>query len=687
MLTRLDPGAVKLEQSRAALLEQLRVQSLEGFGAEEAPAAICAAGAIVSYLRQTQLRVLGHIHHLEIYSTSDFLVLDAVTQRSLELTRNLVDGGTSGTLLEILDHTKTPMGGRLLRQWILQPLQDLAEIVARQDSIASFLDHGALRDQLAEALREVRDLERIMTRIHLRTANARDLLALARSLRQIPAIKSALLRYGKGKLLDLSRGMATLTELADWIEAAIVAEPPVSIREGGMIRDGYNPELDGLREITRGGKDWIGKLRQSEIERTGINSLKIGYTRVFGYYIEVSKSNLDRVPPEWERRQTLTNGERYVTPELKEKEALILGAEEKINEIEGELFEYLRGAAEGQTAAVHQLAREIAETDALLSLAQAALIGGYIRPEVDGSDLIEIRGGRHPVVEAMLRDRPFVANDVLLDTREKQIWIITGPNMAGKSTFIRQVALLTLLAHMGSFVPAKSARVGLVDRIFTRVGATDYLTRGQSTFLVAELQLTTASPSRGRSSNIFMRNSAVAPKRSSRRTIMSLPIYRRSLNAHAIITSRCARTARRSPSCIKSSREVRITHMVSTPRGSRGFRTRSSRGREKSFSISNADANWAAKTFPRLRIPNLKRSLSSSNPIRARDSLTCSPQWSTPSLRRSPEWISAGSRRCKRCKRSMSSSAPHGADRDLAYLIKKNIHDCKYNSSCFVISL
>ncbi len=484
MRTRIDAGLIKLDPARSALMEQLKVHSLEGFGAEDFPAAVCAAGALVAYLRQTQRRALGHIHHLEIYSPADFLALDAVTQRSLELTRNLIDGKTTGTLLEILDHTQTPMGGRLLRQWILQPQNDLEEIIRRQDSIEALIALAPFRQQLMAGLKGVRDLERILSRVHCRTANARDLLSLARSLREVPSIKSALVRHGRGKLAQLGSGMATLAELADLLEGALTEEPPVGLREGGMIRDGYNARLDELREVARGGKDWISHLKKKEIERTGIGSLKIGFNHIFGYYIEVSHANAAKVPSDWERRQTLTNGERYVTPELKEKEALILGAEEKINELEYELFESLRHAVESETGVIQTLAGELAASDALLSLAEAAIQGGYIRPELDGSDLIEIRAGRHPVVEARLTDRAFVPNDVALDNRERQIWVITGPNMAGKSTFIRQVALITLMAHMGSFVPAVSARIGLVDRIFTRVGATDYLTKGQSTFLV-----------------------------------------------------------------------------------------------------------------------------------------------------------------------------------------------------------
>lgn len=491
-LTRVDAGMSRLESARGALLEQFRVQSLQGFGAEELPAAICAAGALVIYLKHTQMRPLGHIARLEIYTGADYLTLDAVTQRSLELTRNLIDGRTTGTLLETLDHTKTPMGGRLLRQWIQRPLQDPEAIGARQEAVASLLDSAGFRDQVTQGLSQVRDLERLIARVHMGAANARDLITLARSLREVPSIKTALMRHGRGRLAALGRELATLGDLADLIESTLTPDPPVGVREGGMIRDGCDARLDELREIARGGKTWINRLRQTEIERSGIASLKIGYNRVFGYYIEVTKGALERAangpPADWERRQTLSTGERYVTPELKEKEALILGAEEKINDLEFDLFEQLRRMVSERSDEAQGLAARLAEADALASLARAALIGGYTRPEIDGSDALEIKAGRHPVVEAMAQSmgeaRPFVPNDVALDTRADQIWLITGPNMAGKSTFIRQVALITLMAHMGSFVPARSARIGLVDRIFTRVGATDYLTRGQSTFLV-----------------------------------------------------------------------------------------------------------------------------------------------------------------------------------------------------------
>lgn len=482
--TRIDKGMVRYESARQELLDQCGVATLQGFGAEDSPAAVCAAGALVTYLRETQKRCLGHIRELKIYSVRETMVLDATTQRSLELVRNMIDGGKAATLLEVLDHTRTPMGGRLLRQWLLQPLQDLERIQARLDAIEGLLGSAATRDQLREGMRGVRDLERILARVHCGTANARDLNALAASLREVPSIKSALMRLGAGALKTIGEEIQVLAPLADLLDSAIVPDPPVSVREGGMLRDGYSKELDELRAVSRDGKGWIAQMRAQEVQRTGISSLKIGYNKVFGYYIEISSANLPKVPPEYIRRQTLTGAERFVTPELKEKEELILGAQDKIHELEYQIFEQLRARVQEETAAIQRLAGQLAQADALASLAEAALRGGYVRPQVDGSDVLEIKAGRHPVLETLMADRPFVSNDVRLDNSEEQIWLITGPNMAGKSTFIRQVALITLMAQMGSFVPAKSAHIGLVDRIFTRVGATDYLARGQSTFLV-----------------------------------------------------------------------------------------------------------------------------------------------------------------------------------------------------------
>ena len=482
--TRVDEGMVRLDRAREALLEQLGVATLQGFGAEDSPAAISASGALVTYLLETQRRGLGHIQSLQIYSVDDHMVLDAVTQRSLELTANLIDGSKNNTLLEVLDHTRTPMGGRKLRQWITRPLQNLDAIRSRQDGIESLLMDAAARSELNEALRGVRDLERIVGRIHCNTANARDLVALSTSLREAPAIKTLLMRTGAGRLRDIGEQMRTLADLADELENALNPDPPVSIREGGMIRDGHHAELDELRGIAKGGKDWIAQMRAREIERTGIPSLKIGYNKVFGYYIEITNAHKDKAPEDWIRRQTLTNGERYITPELKEQEEKILGAQDKIHELEGELFEALRERVKSRTQEVQTLAQQIASVDVIASLAEVALRGHYVRPTVDESDTVHIEAGRHPVLEAIMSDRPFVANDVHLSNAMEQIWLITGPNMAGKSTFIRQVAIITLMAHIGAYVPARAAKIGLVDRIFTRVGATDYLARGQSTFLV-----------------------------------------------------------------------------------------------------------------------------------------------------------------------------------------------------------
>lgn len=482
--TRVDRGMTRYDAARRVLLDHFGVSTLQGFGAEDVPAAVCTAGALVAYLQETQRRSLGHIRALRIYSVRETMGLDATTRRSLELTRNMIDGGRSATLLEVLDHTATPMGGRLLREWILQPLQDLEAIAARQDSIESLLADSATRQRLAETLRGVRDLERILGRVHCGTANARDLRALTASLGEVPAIKAALQRLEKGRARTIGDHMETLADLADRLDAALVPDPPVTLREGGMIRDGVNADLDELRAVTRNGKGWIARMKADEIERTGIPSLKIGYNKVFGYYIEVRKANLQKVPEHYQRRQTLTNAERFITPDLKQKEEQILGAQDKIGELEYDIFEQLRELVKSHTGALQRLAAGLAEADALASLARAALIGGYVRPIVDGSDLVQVEAGRHPVLEALMAERPFVPNDVELDSHQQQIWLITGPNMAGKSTFIRQVALLALMAHIGAFVPARSARFGLIDRIFTRVGATDYIARGQSTFLV-----------------------------------------------------------------------------------------------------------------------------------------------------------------------------------------------------------
>jgi len=470
--------------ARRRLLEQFEVQSLEGYGAERLAAAVGAAGALVQYLRDTQLAALRPITHLSVYNPTDYLVLDFTTQRSLELVQSLHGGGRLGTLIEVLDHTRTAMGSRMLRQWLLQPLKQPDAIRKRLDAVEDLYSNGALRGALTERLRKVHDLERVISRVGLGVAGPRDLVSLRISLSQIPPLKKSLDAARAPYLRDLREEIDPLPWLFDLLNRAIAENPPYVVRDGGAIREGYNVELDELRSVASDTSDWIEAMRQQEIARTGISNLKIRYNKVFGFFIEVSKSNLGAVPADYIRKQTLVNAERFITPELKAKEEIILNAQERIAEIEARLFEEVRAEAASQTRAVQRLAEQIAQVDCLHGLACAAVTGNYVKPDVDDGDAIEIREGRHPVVEALQSDRPFVPNDVSLSNSKHQILLITGPNMAGKSTFIRQVALIALMAQMGSFVPARGARIGVVDRIFTRVGAMDYLVRGQSTFLV-----------------------------------------------------------------------------------------------------------------------------------------------------------------------------------------------------------
>ncbi len=486
-ITKLSDDYFRYVSSRALVLEQLEVQGLEGFGADQYEPAISAAGAIISYLRETQKTAVGHINSLKVYSTSDFMILDHTTQRSLELVRNLQSAGTEGTLLSILDYTLTAMGGRLLRQWILRPLKNKMEIEERLDAIEELYVNSSRHRALVEQLKGIYDLERIISRVGCRTANARDLQSLKQSLERIPTLLALLQECVSPLFTRLLEEIDPLPDLRDHLARALVDNPPLSLREGGLIKDHYDSDLDELRAITRDSKGWINRLRKTEIARTGIQNLKIGFNKVFGYYIEITKANLrnlPELPPEYIRKQTLVNAERFITPDLKEKEDIILNAEEKINDREYQLFEELRDEVARHTRQIQQIGRIVAILDCVHSLTQAAITGNYTKPQINESDEIHITEGRHPVLEAMQLDQPFVPNDARLDNREHQILLITGPNMAGKSTYIRQVALITLMAHIGSFVPAKSASICLVDRIFTRVGAMDYLIKGQSTFLV-----------------------------------------------------------------------------------------------------------------------------------------------------------------------------------------------------------
>jgi len=480
-----DERAFHPDAAYRRLTEHFGVHSLAGYGCDGMPLAVAAAGAILQYLSETQKTAAQQITGITTYSTADHMVLDGATRRSLELVRTMRDGSFRGSLLWVLDRTETAMGGRLLRRWVDQPLLDRAAIVARLDAVEDLVQHGDLRLELRAALRGMADIERLLGRIAYRSANARDLVALRRSLERLPAIKDLVLsRPVRASLRDLAAGIDDLEPVTRRIAATLVDDPPPGVREGGLIRDGFDAEVDRLRGTAVHGKSWIAQLEEQERARTGIKSLKIGFNKVFGYYIEVTNPNLHLVPPDYQRKQTLAGAERFITPQLAQQAEEVMRAEERVIEREYELFVQLRDEVAAQAAVIQAAARRIATLDALASLAEVAVANRWCRPEVDESDVLEIRAGRHPVVEAMHRETGFVPNDTRLDCRQQQLIVLTGPNMAGKSTYLRQVALITLLAHVGSFVPADAARIGLVDRIFTRVGAADDLGTGQSTFMV-----------------------------------------------------------------------------------------------------------------------------------------------------------------------------------------------------------
>ncbi|HET9743297.1 MAG TPA: DNA mismatch repair protein MutS [Terriglobales bacterium] len=463
------------------------VLSLEGFGLTTRPAAASAAGAILHYVRSTQRGTLEHVDRIGFYERQDCLVLDAVTVRNLELVEPLFSGTEADvTLFRTLDATLTPMGKRLLRAWILRPSIDLPEIQARQDAVAGALSHTIQREELRRKLESVLDLERLLSRVTLELANPRDLLALAASFAHLPEIKRQLDALPAPRLQQLNVLIDSLDDVARRIETSIIADAPLSFQDGGVIRTGIDAELDELRDLSRNSKQYIAQIEERERQRTGIQSLKVRFNNVFGYYLEVTKPNLHLVPQDFERKQTLVNAERFTTPELKQHESKVLEAQEKIVEIERRLFIELRTAIAAEAKRIRQTSLAVAETDALLGLARIAAERGYARPLVDDSGVIEMIEARHPVVEQQVMNgaERFVPNDLLLDPNSTQIVLLTGPNMGGKSTFLRQTALIVIMAQMGSFVPARAAHVGLVDRIFTRIGASDNLARGRSTFMV-----------------------------------------------------------------------------------------------------------------------------------------------------------------------------------------------------------
>ena len=475
-LFQLESAEALLESHFSTTLSQLNLTGL--------PAAIISSGALLQTLLTLQKNDLKHIRELQYYTTGRFMELDLDARRNLELTETMRSKEKKGTLLWVLDKTHTAMGGRMLRSWLEKPLLDPVEITRRHAAVGDLVDSVIVRGELEEALRDVTDLERVMTRIVTGTVNCRDLLGLARGFRALPEVKQQLCKLEAPLLRKLANAIDELTDCADLIENTIVDDPPLTIREGGIIRPGANPDADHLRSIMDGGKDIILAIEASEREKTGIRTLKVGFNRVFGYYIEVSKSFMDQVPGHYIRKQTLANCERYITQELKELENQVLTAKDRLTALEYQLFTQLREHLAQQAARVQQTAAAVAAADCLCSLAAVAVQRGYCCPEITLSREIDIIDGRHPVVEAMLKDALFVPNDTHLGSESNQVSIITGPNMAGKSTYMRQVALIVLMAQMGSFVPARSAKIGLVDRVFTRIGASDDLASGQSTFMV-----------------------------------------------------------------------------------------------------------------------------------------------------------------------------------------------------------
>lgn len=492
-----DGYAFLYDQAFFTLREHFKVQSLDGFGCGEMRAAVGAAGAILHYLKNGLRRQITHITKLTCYRNSAFMIMDAATQANLELVAPLAKNAARDTsLLGALDRTVTPMGGRKLRDWILHPLCEVAPLRQRQELIAEFLGEPFLLSQTRDSLRAIRDIERTVGRLSQGGGNARDLLALRVSLEQIPELRAHLAALGRHSSFGLNdvpvanlatqieRDLPEFPALVSLLTSSLADELPLAVKEGGIFREGYCAPLDELRAACREGKDWIAQLQQREIEETGIRSLKVRYTSVFGYFIEITKSNLAGVPERYIRRQTTVNGERFITPELKEMEGKILGADERARALEYELFVQLRDEVLKSLAPLQAAAAAIATLDAICSLAETARLFSYCRPELTEGSRISISDGRHPVLDQSLAEEKFVPNDVELDGDSHRLHIITGPNMAGKSTYIRQVALLVLMAQIGSFIPAARAEIGLADRIFTRVGASDDLSRGQSTFMV-----------------------------------------------------------------------------------------------------------------------------------------------------------------------------------------------------------
>ncbi|MDI6728653.1 MAG: DNA mismatch repair protein MutS [Thermodesulfovibrionales bacterium] len=480
-------------ESYKMLLRYFKVSSLDGYGCSGMNAAISAAGALISYLEDSQ-KILT-FKKISVLSQTSYMFLDSATKRNLELIHNLKDGSVEGSLLWVLDETLTPMGGRFMRNAITRPLLSLPEIIKRQDAVEAIIEDYELMEELRTTFRKIQDIERLTSRIISKSAGPRDLIALKGSVEYIPKIKRLLSSSTNAYIKEIGNSISEFVDLKDMIDFGITDNPPVNPKDGGIIRKGYNREVDELRNISTSGKDFIARLEAEEKQRTGISSLKVGFNKVFGYYIEITKPNLNLVPDDYIRKQTLANCERFITQDLKEYETKVLGAEDRLKELEYEIYMNILEKLQKYTNQLLETSAQIAMIDFLLSLATVAKRYDYVRPVISDDDVIEIVAGRHPVIERLISthsissmDEKFIPNSALIDSNESRLLIITGPNMAGKSTYMRQTALIVLMAQIGAFVPAERARIGIVDRIFTRIGASDYITRGQSTFMVEMIE-------------------------------------------------------------------------------------------------------------------------------------------------------------------------------------------------------
>lgn len=484
-ISRMEDWIFNFDFAKELLLNHFKTVTLKGFGVENLSAGLMAAGAVLNYLQDTQKSNLSHLNKLSVYNPSEYMILDHSTKRNLEITYTMQEGIREGSLISILDKTETAMGGRLLKKWISAPLRNLEPILKRQESVEELLKEKRYRKELIEHLRQIGDLERLISRVSTGRATPRELIAIKSSLKKIPFIKEILANFKVSTIKQIGTSLEALNNIVEKIEETIVDNPPNQVNDGGIIKSGFSAELDELRDIAIHGKEWIANLQKDEREKTGISSLKVNFNKVFGYYIDISNAHKNKIPDTYIRKQTLVNSERYITPELKTYEDKILNAEEKIGDLEYQLYNEIRMIVGNETEAIQNNARFIAMLDCFISFAESAALYSYVKPQLSLNDEIEITDCRHPVVERILPPgEKFTPNSCKLNNTDHQIIILTGPNMAGKSVYLRQIGLIILLAQIGSFVPAKEAKIGLVDRIFTRVGASDNITAGESTFLV-----------------------------------------------------------------------------------------------------------------------------------------------------------------------------------------------------------